>query len=97
MSKVLTVFGATGLQGGSVAKAVLADPQLSKEFKVRAVTRDVTKQAAKDLAAKGAELLSVSASVAAQVPLPRAEHHRRQIWDLQRQLHPQLKGRTLSF
>ena len=59
MSKIITVFGATGNQGGSVIKHVLADPTLSKEFKIRAITRDSSKPAAKALADKGVELKNV--------------------------------------
>lgn len=59
MSKILTVFGATGNQGGSVVRAILNDPALSKEFKIRGITRDVSKPAAKDLASKGVEVVSV--------------------------------------
>jgi hypothetical protein len=40
MSKVLVVFGATGQQGGSVVNCVINDPELSKQYKVRGVTRD---------------------------------------------------------
>lgn len=57
MSKILTVFGATGNQGGSVIKTILADPVLSKEFKIRGVTRDVSKPAAKALSEKGVEMV----------------------------------------
>ena len=60
MSKILTVFGANGNQGGSVIKAVLSNPKLAKEFKIRGVTRDVNKPAAKDLTAKGVEMVVVS-------------------------------------
>lgn len=59
MSKLLTVFGATGNQGGSVIKAVLADAQLSTEYKIRAITRDVSKPAAKELESQGVEVVSV--------------------------------------
>ncbi len=59
MSKILAVFGATGNQGGSVIKAVLADSVLSKEFKIRGITRDVSKPAAKALAAQGVEMVAV--------------------------------------
>jgi uncharacterized protein YbjT (DUF2867 family) len=46
MSKLLVFFGATGNQGGSVVNFVLNDPTLSKEYKIRAVTRDPYKPAA---------------------------------------------------
>lgn len=56
MSKLLTILGATGNQGSSVANYVVADPVLSKEYSVRAVTRDPQKPAAQALAAKGIEV-----------------------------------------
>lgn len=59
MSKLLTVFGATGNQGGSVIQAILADPALSKEYKVRGITRDVSKESAKRLASQGVEMVAV--------------------------------------
>ncbi|RSL90776.1 hypothetical protein CEP51_000594 [Fusarium floridanum] len=58
MSKLLTVFGATGAQGGSVIQAVLADEVLSKEFKIRGITRDVSKPAAQALVQKGIEVVA---------------------------------------
>ncbi|XP_047421559.1 nmrA-like family domain-containing protein 1 [Sciurus carolinensis] len=51
--KVITVFGATGAQGGSVAKALLE----SKHFAVRALTRDVTRPKALELQGLGAEVV----------------------------------------
>ncbi|EFY97672.1 NmrA-like family protein [Metarhizium robertsii] len=62
MSKIFTVFGATGNQGGSVIRAVLADPVLSKEYKLRGVTRDVSKPAAQALTAKGVEMVKADMS-----------------------------------
>lgn len=59
MSKILTVFGASGNQGSSVVKAVLADPQLSKDFQLRAITRDESKDIIKDFAGKGVEIVKV--------------------------------------
>lgn len=56
MSNILTIFGATGVQGGSVIRAVRAHPVLSKTFKIRAVTRDVSKPAAQTLAQQGIEV-----------------------------------------
>jgi len=57
MSKILVVFGATGQQGGSVIDCVIHDPQLSKQYKVRGVTRDLSKQAAQSLQEKGIEVV----------------------------------------
>ncbi|KAL0262863.1 hypothetical protein SLS55_001837 [Diplodia seriata] len=62
MSKLITVFGATGNQGGSVIQAILADPALSNEFKIRGITRDASKPAAQALQAKGIEMVSASMS-----------------------------------
>lgn len=62
MSKLLAVFGATGNQGGSVIRTILEDPVLSKEFKIRGVTRDVKKQSSKDLEAKGVEMVEADMS-----------------------------------
>jgi uncharacterized protein YbjT (DUF2867 family) len=70
MSKLITVFGATGNQGGSVINHILADAQLSSEFKIRGITRDVNKPAAKALADKGVELATVSLLLVPQ-ELPR--------------------------
>ncbi|KAL6801308.1 hypothetical protein GGI42DRAFT_43012 [Trichoderma sp. SZMC 28013] len=67
MSKIITVFGATGNQGGSVVEAIFADPVLSKEFKIRGVTRDVNKPGAKKLAAKGVELVTADMSSSSSV------------------------------
>ncbi|TXC00271.1 hypothetical protein FocTR4_00013678 [Fusarium oxysporum f. sp. cubense] len=58
MSKILTVFGATGNQGGSIIRAVLADAVLSKDYKIRGITRDASKPAAKALVEKGVEVIS---------------------------------------
>jgi uncharacterized protein YbjT (DUF2867 family) len=50
--KIIAVTGATGQQGGAVARKLLAEG-----WKVRALTRDTNKPAAKELAALGAELV----------------------------------------
>ncbi len=54
--KVIAVVGATGAQGGSLVRAILADK--SGNFKARAITRDVNSDKAKALAALGAEVVS---------------------------------------
>ena len=51
--KVIAVNGATGQQGGVVARKLLAEG-----WKVRALTRDVNKPAAQELASIGAELVA---------------------------------------
>jgi uncharacterized protein YbjT (DUF2867 family) len=51
--KVIAVTGATGQQGGAVARKLLADG-----WNVRALTRDVNKPAAQALAQAGAELVA---------------------------------------
>jgi uncharacterized protein YbjT (DUF2867 family) len=53
--KIITVFGATGSQGGGLVRAILADK--NSEFSVRAVTRDLQSDKAKALATLGAELV----------------------------------------
>ncbi|OIW30142.1 NAD(P)-binding protein [Coniochaeta ligniaria NRRL 30616] len=57
MSKILAVFGATGNQGGSLVTYVLNDPELSKEYSVRAITRDVNSEKSKQLKESGAEVV----------------------------------------
>ncbi len=54
--KIIAVVGATGQQGGAVARAVLDDPDGG--FAVRALTRDPSSQAARELAARGAEVVA---------------------------------------
>src|SRR5690349_13085804 len=54
--KTISVMGATGVQGGAVARALLADGT----FAVRAVTRDATSAKARELAALGAEVVESS-------------------------------------
>jgi len=52
-TKIVSVVGATGAQGGSVVDALLKD----KSFTVRAITRNPDSDAARALAAKGAQVV----------------------------------------
>ena len=56
--KIIAVVGATGSQGGGLARAILADP--NGGFAVRAITRDKNKDNAKALASQGAEVVSAN-------------------------------------
>jgi uncharacterized protein YbjT (DUF2867 family) len=53
--KVIAVIGATGAQGGGLARAILDDPDGA--FRVRAVTRRPDSDAARALADRGAEVV----------------------------------------
>jgi len=53
--KIIAVVGATGAQGGGLARAILRDA--NGEFQVRALTRKPDSDAAKALAAQGAEVV----------------------------------------
>src|SRR5688572_28536137 len=55
--KIIAIVGATGTQGGSVAKAFLAHPS---EWTVRGLTRNPTSPSALALADQGAELVTAS-------------------------------------
>ena len=70
--KLLVVFGATGVQGGSVIKSVLGDPKAAQEFKIRGITRDPSKPNAQALVAKGVECVTVCAQSFA-MPIERHE------------------------
>lgn len=54
--KVIVVTGATGAQGGGLVRAILDDP--SGGFAVRALTRDVNSEKARELSARGAQVMA---------------------------------------
>lgn len=54
-TKLVTVYGATGAQGGSVVRSLLRDQ--SGIFKVRAISRNPESEGARALAAAGAEVI----------------------------------------
>jgi uncharacterized protein YbjT (DUF2867 family) len=54
--KIIAVVGATGAQGGGLVRAIMADP--ASGFTARAITRNVTSEKARALAALGAEVVA---------------------------------------
>ena len=70
---MITVFGATGAQGGGLARAILADPR--KRFRLRAVTRRPDAPAARSLAAAGAEVFVADLDDASSVRRAMAGAH----------------------
>jgi uncharacterized protein YbjT (DUF2867 family) len=63
--KIITVFGATGAQGGGLVRAILNDT--NGGFTARAVTRDINSDKAKELASLGAEVVAGDVDDAASV------------------------------
>lgn len=57
--KIITVFGATGNQGGSVARSLLKNPA----FRVRGITRNPKSDASKALIFEGAEMVQANGLV----------------------------------
>jgi uncharacterized protein YbjT (DUF2867 family) len=56
MTKTIAVLGATGAQGGGVAKALLK----TGDWKVRAITRNTSSEAAKALASSDTEIVAAN-------------------------------------
>jgi uncharacterized protein YbjT (DUF2867 family) len=54
--KIIAVIGSTGSQGGGLVRAILADP--ASGLAARAITRDPSKDKAKELQAAGAEVVA---------------------------------------
>jgi uncharacterized protein YbjT (DUF2867 family) len=65
LPRIIAITGATGNQGGSVARHLLNYPE---KYRVRAVTRNLRSKAAQDLAEMGAEL--IQADLTKQETLP---------------------------
>ena len=63
--KIIAVVGATGAQGGGLARAILADP--AGGFAVRALTRKPDSDAAKELSRRGADVVTCDLDDAASV------------------------------
>jgi uncharacterized protein YbjT (DUF2867 family) len=56
---LVVVVGATGMQGGSVINALI---ESDKPYRLRGLTRDASKPAARKLIDQGVEMVSVSIS-----------------------------------
>jgi uncharacterized protein YbjT (DUF2867 family) len=56
--QIIAIAGATGSQGGGLARAILADPK--SEFTVRALARNVNSDKARALAKLGAEVVQAN-------------------------------------
>jgi len=54
--KIINIIGATGAQGGGLARAILNDPH--RTFAVRAITRNINTDSAQTLARLGAEVVT---------------------------------------
>jgi len=59
MSKIFTVFGVTGQQGGALIRYLLDHPVFSKEYRFRGVTRNASKPAGVALRERGVEIVEV--------------------------------------
>lgn len=59
MRKLLSVFGATGQQGGSLLRGLLKRPDVLKTYRLRGITRDVNKASAIALQDAGVEMVQV--------------------------------------
>jgi uncharacterized protein YbjT (DUF2867 family) len=60
MSRLITVFGATGQQGGALIKYLLNHPRFSKIYRIRGITRDINKLDARKLVNRGVEIAQVT-------------------------------------
>jgi len=62
-TKIITVFGITGNQGGSVARSLVKNPT----FRVRGITRNVESERSKLLLAAGVEMVQADGFDADQI------------------------------
>lgn len=64
-SKLITVYGATGSQGGSVVQSLLQNK--SQAFNIRGITRNPDSEKAKSLASRGIEVVKADGFVKEEV------------------------------
>lgn len=65
--KLITVFGATGNQGGSILDIYLARPELQEKYSLRGITRDPSSSKSKALTEKGIEMIKADVDDAESV------------------------------
>jgi hypothetical protein len=58
--RIITVFGATGNQGGSVIDIILARPDLAAKYAIRGISRDPASGKSKALTARGVEIIKAN-------------------------------------
>ncbi|KAF4980841.1 hypothetical protein FZEAL_3239 [Fusarium zealandicum] len=63
MAKLLTVFGTTGQQGGSLIRYIIDTPTLRHAFMLRGITRDASKPAAISLKNHGIEIVEADMNI----------------------------------
>ncbi|KID64665.1 NAD(P)-binding domain protein, partial [Metarhizium hybridum] len=60
MGKLFVIFGATGQQGGALIDFIQSHAEFSKQFRLRAVTRDTSKPSSEALKKKGVEVVQAN-------------------------------------
>lgn len=94
--KLVTVVGATGQQGAAVVDAFINNPA----FKVRALTRNVSSDAAKKLASQGAEVVQFDINNASSIAAAFKDSHIiyavADYWALYQQ-HGAIKAKEIEF
>ncbi|PKS08373.1 hypothetical protein jhhlp_005317 [Lomentospora prolificans] len=68
MSKLFVVFGVTGQQGGGLINYLLQHPKFSDVYRLRGITRDPSKPAAKRLIERGVEIVQADLSDPQSLP-----------------------------
>jgi uncharacterized protein YbjT (DUF2867 family) len=66
--ELVTVFGVTGKQGGSVANYVLGDEELSQQYSVRGVTHSPSISKVRALKSKGALIIEADLDKPSRFP-----------------------------
>ncbi|RWA11862.1 hypothetical protein EKO27_g3235 [Xylaria grammica] len=73
--RLVTVFGATGVQGGSVVDALLNDASVASTYAIRAVTRNPSSASAKAIEARGVSVVKADLNDVASLTTAVAGSH----------------------